>query len=231
MCIGLDKGGMKPLTIIATYLLATSLGPRITLAVTAPILFAGDIYPIIHYRTSINFKAVWQFIPWVIAGLALGAGIGPFIDDRSFKLIIGIIILLMAVIIIAQEFNLIHYTKIQSLPATGGLGIALGFSSIIGNAAGGISSIYFLGQGTDKKAFIGSSSMLFSINNMIKLIIYILYWTIITPTTLLMSLSMIPVIVLGTLLSTLLIKFIPEKIYRFVIIASILYSGTALLLS
>ncbi|MGM0432763.1 MAG: TSUP family transporter [Spirochaetota bacterium] len=229
LCIGLDKGGLKPLAVVSMFVLTTAFGAKAALAFIAPIMVAGDIFPIIHYRKAIDYPAVKGFLPWALAGLVIGGVIGSRLNDEAFKPIIGILILLMAVIIIIQELDLFPYRSLQHYSVTTALGITTGFSSIIGNAAGGIASVYFIAQGTAKKAFIGSISLFFGVLNLIKLIVFILFWSILTVDTLLVSLLMVPGILLGTLLATLLVRVLPERVFRIIIIISICYSGIALL--
>jgi uncharacterized membrane protein YfcA len=229
LCIGFDKGGMKPMAILATFFLTTAFTPRFTLAVTVPIMFTGDIFPIIRYRKHIHTQSILKILPWAGGGIALGALIGPFINDETFKTIIGILILFMATLIVLHENGRIHYSSMQKPVVVGGLGIMLGFASIIGNAAGSIASIYFVGQKLDKYGFIGTNATLSAANNLVKIFVFVFIWRIVTPATALISLAMVPIILLGILLSTIFITLIPERAYRIVIICSIIYSGFALI--
>jgi uncharacterized membrane protein YfcA len=229
--IGMDKGGMKPLTIVATFLLTTTFGPRMTLAITAPIMFIGDLFPIFLYRKETDYPSVGRLLPWAFVGLGAGAFVGSFIDERVFQTIIGIIILILAVMIIVQDLNVIHYRRMKHPAATLLLGVSAGFSSIIGNAAGGFASIYFIAHDAGKRSFIGSSAAFFSVVNCTKFVIYIVFWKVVTAQTLAISGAMIPVIIAGTAVTTALIRFVPERLYRMLVIGSVIYAGISLLFS
>ena len=217
------------MAILATFFLTTVFTPKFTLAVTVPIMFAGDLFPIIRYRKSIHYQSLLKILPWAGLGIALGAFIGPFINDEAFKTIIGVLILLMGILIVLHSNGLVHYSSIKNPIIGRVLGIMLGFASIIGNAAGSIASIYFVGQKLNKFGFIGTNALLSAVNNFVKIIVFVFIWKIVTPVTALISLIMVPVILLGILLSTIFITHIPERIYRIVIISSIIYSGFAMI--
>lgn len=229
--IGMDKGGLKPLTLVATFLLTTAIGPRMTLAVTAPIMFIGDLFPIYIYRKHIQFRCVGKFLIPAGIGLAAGALIGSSIDEHTFKVILGAIILILAVMLIVQDLNILGKKKISGTVPRILLGVSAGFSSIIGNAAGGFSSVFFLSQTTTKEGFIGSSSAFLSALSSTKFLIYIFGWHVVTPCTLTLSAVMIPVILLATLLTTVIIRYIPQRLYHVVILASILYAGVSLVVN
>ena len=157
VCVGLDKGGLKPLTIVAIYLLTTSIGARMTLAVVAPIMFAGEIFPAYYYRSFADTGLIKKIMPWILLGIFIGSCIGASIDEELFTLLIGIILLTMAFIILIRELHLLPMTSHAHPIFTAGLGVSAGFSTVIGNAAGGITSIYFLLNKSEKKTFVGLS--------------------------------------------------------------------------
>ncbi len=230
VCVGLDKGGLKPLTIVAIYLLTTSIGARTTLAVVAPIMFAGEIFPAYYYRSFADTSLVKRIMPWILLGIFIGSCIGASIDEELFTLLIGIILLTMAFIILIRELHLLPTTSHAHPIFTAGLGVSAGFSTVIGNAAGGITSIYFLLNKSEKKTFVGSSALLYMIINAVKLMIYIFYWHIITGDTLILSLTLLPFIGAGIALATVIILKVPDRVYKGVILLSIIYSGGSLLI-
>jgi uncharacterized membrane protein YfcA len=230
VCVGLDKGGLKPLTIVAIYLLTTSIGARMTLAVVAPIMFAGEIFPAYYYRSFADTGLIKKIMPWILLGIFIGSCIGASIDEELFTLLIGIILLTMAFIILIRELHLLPMTSHAHPIFTAGLGVSAGFSTVIGNAAGGITSIYFLLNKSEKKTFVGSSALLYMIINAVKLMIYIFYWHIITSDTLILSLTLLPFIGAGIALATVIILKVPDRVYKGVILLSIIYSGGSLLI-
>lgn len=230
LCIGLDKGGLKPLTIVAIYLLTTGIGARMTIAAVAPIMFSGEIFPAYYYRSSADISLIKKIMPWILLGILIGSCIGASIDEELFTLLIGMILLAMAFIILIGELHLLP-SAIHAHPIlTAGLGVSAGFSTVIGNVAGGITSIYFLLNKCEKRTFVGSSALLYMIINAVKLMIYIFYWHIITGDTLIISLTLLPFIGAGIALATVIILKVPDRVYKGVILLSIIYSGGSLLI-
>ncbi len=228
--IGLDKGGLKPLVGIGIFLITSVLDSRTMLAVLAPVMFIGEIFPTVHYQKDCAVKTLRRFIPWVIIGLIIGATVGSGMSEQIFGISISIIVLSMGILLTRLEyrpFN-IHPTHQFSIRII--LGIIAGFGSIIGNMAGGVTNTYYLMHIKDKNTFLGTNARMYLSINGIKLIIYIFFWQVLTPQTLLITASLIPTIILGIITATLLVKVIPEKVYRYIILASIYYAGIAMLI-
>ncbi|MCI1209661.1 MAG: sulfite exporter TauE/SafE family protein [Treponema sp.] len=229
--MGLDKGGIKPVGVLSMYLITTIVTPAEMLGIFAPLLLLGELYPAFHYRKSRNSTAVGSFLPWVLLGLAAGGMIGRHIDAAGFNSAIAFFILLMAVLLTFSEFGHLDFPRNADGIMTIGLGVLAGLSSILGNAAGAVTNLYFLHKTDNKKTFLGSSSFLYLFINSTKIIIYLLFWSVFSRISLLISLFMVPAIFAGVLAATLIIKFIPEKVYRIIVIISVYYVGIAFLIA
>ncbi len=227
--IGLDKGGIKPLIIVAIYLITSIMEPSMMLAALAPVMFIGDIFPAIHYRKDTNIAVVLRFLPWVTVGLAVGALIGMRLSEQVFGVLVAGIILVMSLILTRLEFRPSKTRSASPGWISAGLGPVAGFSSIIGNIASGVTNIYFLLFVHDKRSFIGSNAILYLTLNGMKLIIYALFWKVISPETLGISISLVLPIILGTVLATYIVKLFPEKVFRIIILCSAYYAGIAML--
>jgi len=226
--LGLDKGGLKPLLVIATYLLLQTFSPQTMLAILSPLLVVGEIFPMYHYREQANRPVANKILVWMIVGVIVGTIVGSNINTQIFCLLIGIFIVVMGItnIIIekTQHFSEISQTKTAILGFLGGLG------SLIGNAAGGITNIYFLSTVKNKNALLGSSSYLYVVINSIKIVFYLAIWKIYSIDTLAITLSMIPFLMIGVLIATAVIKIMPEFVFKIVFYISVFYAGIALIL-
>ena len=118
-----------------------------------------------------------------------------------------------------------HKTSVAIL-----FGIAGGFSTMIGNAAGPIMSVYLLSKNLPKKEYIGTAAWFFFIINLSKLPLQIWGWHNITLKTLGFNLLLLPAIGVGAYLGIKIVKVIPENAYRWFVMAATILSSVALLL-
>ncbi|TVR89965.1 MAG: sulfite exporter TauE/SafE family protein [Spirochaetaceae bacterium] len=103
----------------------------------------------------------------------------------------------------------------------GSMGVAAGFSSMIGNAAGAVLSVYLLALHLPKNAYIGATAWYFFINNIVKVPFHVLIWETLSPATLRLSLVAAPAVVVGALVGVAVVKRVPERQYRvFVIVVT-----------
>lgn len=98
-------------------------------------------------------------------------------------------------------------------------GVMGGFTTMIGNAAGGVMSVYLLSMRFDKLAFVGTNAWFFLIINYSKLPLQIFAWDNISAKTLLIDLTALPFIFFGAFVGIWLVKRIPERWYRLLIMA------------
>jgi len=79
---------------------------------------------------------------------------------------------------------------------------------MIGNAGGPVIAVYFLAIRLNKYDFISTSAWFFMIINLTKVPLQVFFWG-----------AMTPAIIAGALLGILVIQRIPEKPFRYVVIA------------
>jgi uncharacterized membrane protein YfcA len=110
------------------------------------------------------------------------------------------------------------------------MGLTGGFSTMIGNAAGPVFTLYFLAMHLPKKEFIGTSAWLFLILNTGKLPLQAIVWKNITQNTLFAGFVALPVLIAGFFLGIWIVKLLPEKIYRVFVIITTLSTSALLFL-
>ena len=100
------------------------------------------------------------------------------------------------------------------------LGLTGGFTTMIGNAAGPVMSLYLLAMHLPKNAFIGTAAWFFLLINLLKVPFHVFSWHTITLQTLTVDIIALPAILLGVFIGIKTVKMIPEKVYRYFIIIS-----------
>ena len=93
-------------------------------------------------------------------------------------------------------------------------GLAAGFTTMIGNAAGAITSIYLLSMRLPKNAFIGTAAWFFLIINLLKVALQVFFWENISAATLTFNALMVPAIAVGAVIGIIAAGKIPERAYR-----------------
>ena len=93
-------------------------------------------------------------------------------------------------------------------------GLAAGFTTMIGNAAGAITSIYLLSMRLPKNTFIGTAAWFFLIINLLKVPLQVFFWENISAATLTFNALMVPAIAVGAVIGIIAAGKIPERAYR-----------------
>jgi uncharacterized membrane protein YfcA len=117
----------------------------------------------------------------------------------------------------------------ESMWFAAGLGLLGGFATMIGNAAGPVMALYLLSMRLPKNLFIGTGAWFFFIINLSKVPLHIWSWKTISTETLLLDVAMIPAIASGAFLGIWVVKLLPEKVFRIIVIATTLLSALLLL--
>jgi uncharacterized membrane protein YfcA len=103
-----------------------------------------------------------------------------------------------------------------------------GFATMIGNAAGPVMAIYLLSMRLPKNSYIGTGAWFFFIVNLSKVPLHIWSWKTITVDSFLLDVMMIPATAAGAFLGIWLVRLLPEKFYRVLVIATTLLSALLL---
>ena len=220
LLIGMDKAGLRGIAIIAVPLYAGILGARLSTGVILPLLLAGDVCALIIYRRKAAFSYLKKMLPMTLVGIAAGMFLGHVMPDRIFTLFLASIVTLCLVLMAYKEMKGSDLTLPDHWAAHSGAGLLGGLSTMIGNAAGPIMAAYLLALDLPKSVFIGTGAVFFFIVNLIKLPVHIFFWETMGRDTLLLSLSLVPFILAGIGLGFALVRIIPDKPFRYFVLAA-----------
>ena len=216
--VGMSKTGVPGVSMVVVPTLALIFGGKQSTGVLLPILIMADIFGTIYYHRHAKWKHLFRALPWAFAGLFLALWIGYLVNDEQFKRIIGITVLLSVALMLWKDYG----TKREFTPDhwmfAALMGISGGFATMIGNVAGPIFAIYLLAIHLDKNSFIGTTAWFFFIINLSKFPLQLLVWKNINLSTLAIDVIVFPSIAAGAWLGIFIVKKIPEKSYKWLVI-------------
>ena len=228
--IGMAKTGFNGLGTLVVPIMAFVFGGMPSSGLVLPMLIMADIFGVTYYHRSAEWRTLIRVLPWAIAGILIGLITGRSISAEQFKHLIGILVLISLAIMVWQEFRKkrseVPHKPWFAIP----FGTAGGFSTMIGNAAGPVMSVYLLSMNLEKNVFIGTTAWFFFIVNVFKLPLQIWGWHNITLKTLEFNLLMLPAIAIGALAGIKAVKWIPENAYRWFVVVATFVSAIVLLL-
>lgn len=218
--MGISKAGLKGMSIFNVTLMALAFGSRASTGLFIPLLIVGDIFAVVYYNRHTQWKYILKFIPWMIAGILIGALIGKDLPEWEFKWGMVVVIFLSLGLLLWWDRR-----KSERVPShwafAGSMGILAGICTMIGNLAGAFTNIFFLAMRLPKNEFVGTAAWLFFITNVFKLPFHIFVWKTISAESLLINLKLLPAIFVGLFLGVFLVKKINEKNYkRFILIVT-----------
>jgi uncharacterized protein len=226
LIIGMSKAGLSGLGLAMVPMMALIFGAKESTGVILPMLIVADIMAVIYYKQHAVWKHIIRVLPWAAFGIIIALIVGNNINKNQFRILLLTIVWIMLILMLINDFRRGKGDEIPENHLFASLmGTTGGFSTMIGNAAGPVFTLYFLAMKLPKKEFIGTSAWLFFILNTGKLPLQVLVWKNITFNSLLTSALSFPFIVLGMYIGIKIVKLLPENFYRiFVIITTLLTS-------
>ena len=227
--VGMSKTGVPGVSLIVIPLLALIFGGKNSTGILLPILIMADAFGVMYYHRHAEWKHVLRALPWAILGVLIATIVGQYIDDEQFKLLIAIVIFAGLFLMIWRDMK-----KSISVPDTwwfaAVMGLAGGFSTMIGNAAGPVMAIYLLALRLPKNSYIGTTAWFFAIINLLKVPFHIFSWKTISLQTVVFDLTALPFVMIGAFVGIRIIKQISTSHYRWFVMGATLLSAILMLL-
>lgn len=221
--------------MIAVALAATTFGARPSTGIMLPILMFADLFGLAYYHKHVRWLHVLLLLPGTLVGILIAVYVGDVVSPEAFAPILAGVLGFGLLVLVASptarrrrpaparptEASETKTLRPRVLGFAGSMGVAAGFSSMIGNAAGAVLSVYLLALHLPKNTYIGATAWYFFINNIVKVPFHVLFWETISPATLPVSLVAAPAVVVGALVGVAVVKRVPERQYRvFVIVVT-----------
>ncbi len=228
--VGLAKAGLKGSSILAVVLLALAYGTKASTGLMLILFMAGDVMAVSYYKRHVKWSYLFKFAPAIIIGILIAVYFGKDLDEDAFKFWMAAIIVLSVLFMFWRE----RYAD-ATFPNTwwfaGPVGIAAGFSTMIGNLAGGFSNLFFLATGLNKNDIIGTSSWLFMFINLIKLPFHIWVWETVTVDSFYQDLILLPAVIIGFVAGVKLVAKFNEQYFRLFLLITTAIGASLILLN
>jgi uncharacterized membrane protein YfcA len=233
--IGLSKagfgGGLGMLTTPLCVLAFSAAGrnPAYAIGVLLPLLCAGDAFSLYHYWRKWEAKNLRYLLPGVVVGVILGVRLINRFSPRELNIAIGAL---------AVAFVVFQFLKERIFRAEGAFapnhqigiscGIAAGATSTFAHGAGPVVSLFLIPQRLPKEIYVGTTVLVFSWINWIKLPFFI-WQRIITWETVRAGLYYLPLIPIGVWLGVWLNRKCSEKLFVRLVYAFTFLTGLQLI--
>ncbi len=215
--IGLSKAGLKGIDMMNVTIMAIVFGSKASTGIVLPLLCVADIIAVSYYHRHAQWHHFWKLIPWMAIGILVGVYVGKDMNEAVFRKIMAVIIIVTVAIMIALEMRknpLIPTNKLF----VANMGLAAGFTTMLGNLAGAFSNIYFLAMRMSKNDFIGTAAWIFLVINLFKLPFQVFFWKNITLESVYTDILLLPALLIGFWVGLRIVSKIKDDNYRKVVI-------------
>jgi len=184
-----------------------------------PILMVADLAAIAYFRRRAHWHSLVRLLPPTFVGIVIGYFALRFVAPAHVNRLIAAIVLALLILQFLRELGLIagdhipHQWWFAVL-----IGLFAGSATMIANAAGPITVLFFLAIGLSKLEFLGTAAWFYFIVNWLK-VPFQTHLGFITPQTLLIDAVAIPPILLGAFLGGLLHSRIPQTPLHYRVLA------------
>jgi uncharacterized protein len=217
MLVGISKAGLSTISILTLSILAWLFGSKTSTGILLPMLIVADICAVSYYKREVHWQSLLRVAPWVIIGILVGVWVGKDLNEAIFKKMMSFIILIVVIGMFWLEKKPLHnVSNARWFSVT--MGLATGFTTMVGNQAGGFATVYFMSMRFTKNNFIGTNAWLFLCANIFKLPFHIFSWHTVDVHSISVNLVLLPFILLGFFIGIYIVKNIPEARYRQIIL-------------
>lgn len=216
--IGMAKTGVSGVAMLAVPIMAFIFGGKVSSGLMLPMLIMADLFAVKYYHRHANWHYLAKLFPSAAVGVLLGTWLGNFVDDEIFRQIMSAIIFIsLAIMIWMEKANKDTVPDVWWFAVL--MGLLGGVTTMIGNLAGAVMALYLLSMRLPKNQFIGTAAWFFLIINVFKVPFHVFSWETISLNSFLLNLFGLPFIAVGAYCGIQIVKRIPDKQYRWLVVA------------
>ena len=173
--IGLSKAGFGGgLGMLVTPLCVLAFDAKSAIGILLPLLCAGDVFSLYHYWGKWNRHNLNYLIPGVVVGVIIGVQLIGQFSPRQLNVAIGILAVVFVVFQFVKEVIFKAEGAFQPNHTIGvPCGIGAGITSTIAHGAGPVVSVFLIPQKLPKEIYVGTTVLVFTWINWIKMPFFI----------------------------------------------------------
>lgn len=210
MAVGMAKGGLAMVAILAVPLLSLVMSPVQAAGLMLPVYVASDVGGLIAFRRSFDAGVLWTSLPGAVAGIALGWATAHVVPDRGVTLIVGLIGLAFAVNALLRPD--LGPARTPSLARGSFWGAVAGYTSFVSHSGAPPYQVYVQPLRLPSVIFAGTTTWFFAVTNWVKLIPY---WALgqLSPANLKAAAILTPVALVSVWIGLRLVRIIPQALF------------------
>ena len=242
---GIAKTALPGAATIAVALCTTALPAKESTGAILLMLMTGDLLAVWSYRGDADFRMLRRLVPAVLAGVGAGALFLHLASNDSTRRLIGAILLGLVAITRHQRHSATRNTSddapeeqqqqsTSTAPTASSrlarlvYGSLAGFTTMVANAGGPVTSMYFLACRYPVKAFLGTTAWFFFLVNLVKLP-FSVSAGLVNPTTLSLAAIAAPVVIASALTGRRLAEHMDQRVFEPIIVVLTVVSALPLL--
>ena len=236
---GIAKTALPGAATIAVALCTAALPAKESTGAILLMLMTGDLLAVWSYRRDADFRMLRRLVPAVLAGVGAGALFLHLASNDSTRRLIGVILLILVGVTLLQRRSASRdgpddgSETAPPTPASNRLarlvyGSLAGFTTMVANAGGPVTSMYFLACRYPVKAFLGTTAWFFFLVNLVKLP-FSVSAGLVNATTLSLTVMAAPVVIVSALTGRRLAERMDQRVFEPIIVALTIVSAIPLL--
>ena len=218
LCIGLTKAGFSGFSLVAILLMAQVYPAKESTGAVLPMLILADLMAIGAYRKHVDWQELWRLLPATVLGLLAGWVLLDRIPGVIYGRVLGWMILCMMLLLLWQKLDrrvlgtVLKELLQHPLLATFS-GFLAGVTTMMANAGGPAMTFHLLARNFDKMTFVGTCAWFFFFTNLAKVPLS-LGLGLITRSSLLLDLLLLPAIALGMVAGRFLLGRVSQSLFE-----------------
>lgn len=167
--IGFSKSGFQGVGMFHVIIFAFIFGARDATGVLLPLLIVGDVCAIVYFGKQAQWNHIQRLLPPTVVGVVVGWLMMKQLPESTFRPLVGSIILTLIGIQIARMWRPDWFEKTPHQKwFAASLGILVGITTMLANAAGPVMALYLLAVSLPKWELVGTSAWFFLVINVFK---------------------------------------------------------------
>jgi len=224
--LGVSKSGFAGLGLFHVVVFATLFEAKPSTGIVLPMLLFGDMCAVASYRRHANWTYITRMSLPTGVGVVAGWLLMQRLDESTYRLVIGGIILCLAVM---QALRMWRNDLFSRVPHSNwfcwSLALVAGFTTMLANGGGVIIALYLVTVAMPKLELVGTAAWFFLLLNLFK-IPFSVSLGLINLDTLTLNAILVPAILVGLFVGRWLIHRVPQRLFDSLVLA---FSATAAL--